>query len=125
MIHQKITVKDKTGVFSGAYAINPLSEEKIPVWIADYVLSSYGTGSIMAVPGHDVRDYEFALKYNLEIIKVIDCDDLDIPYSGEGVLVNSEILDNLETGVRGIVLRGSSLNELKPSISQESPLLLL
>ena len=57
-------VKEKTGVFTGAYAINPVNGEKVPVWIADYVLNTYGTGCVMAVPGHDDRDYEFADKYN-------------------------------------------------------------
>ena len=63
--------KDKSGVFTGAYAINPLSGEKLPIWIADYVLSSYGTGAVMAVPAHDERDHEFAVKFNLPIIEVI------------------------------------------------------
>lgn len=63
--------KEKTGVFSGLYAINPVNNEKIPVWVADYVLSGYGTGAIMAVPAHDVRDFEFAKKYNLPVIEVI------------------------------------------------------
>ena len=58
--------KDKTGVFTGAYAINPVNGEKIPIWIADYVLATYGTGAIMAVPAHDERDYEFAKKFNLD-----------------------------------------------------------
>ena len=57
--------KEKTGVFTGAYAINPVNGEKIPIWIADYVLASYGTGAIMAVPAHDTRDFEFATKFNL------------------------------------------------------------
>ena len=64
--------KDKDGVFTGAYAINPINNKKIPIWISNYVLSSYGTGAIMAVPAHDVRDYEFAIRHNLEIIRVID-----------------------------------------------------
>jgi leucyl-tRNA synthetase len=59
--------KEKTGVFTGAYAINPVNGEKIPIWIADYVLASYGTGAIMAVPAHDTRDFEFATKFNLPI----------------------------------------------------------
>ena len=63
--------KEKTGVFTGAYAINPVNREKIPIWIADYVLISYGTGAIMAVPGHDTRDYEFATKFNLPIVEVV------------------------------------------------------
>jgi leucyl-tRNA synthetase len=64
--------KDKTGVFTGGYALNPVNGEKVPIWIADYVLMSYGTGAIMAVPGHDTRDFEFATKYNLPIVKVVE-----------------------------------------------------
>ena len=89
--------KDKTGVFSGSYAVHPLTGKKIPIWIADYVLSGYGTGAVMAVPGHDPRDYEFALKYNLEIAKVINCADSDLPYSGEGELINSDMLNGLSS----------------------------
>ena len=63
--------KDKTGVFTGAYAINPVNGEKVPVWIADYVLASYGTGAIMAVPAHDTRDWEFAKKFEIPIIEVL------------------------------------------------------
>ena len=63
--------KEKTGVFTGAYAINPVNGEKIPIWIADYVLASYGTGAIMAVPAHDTRDFEFATKFNLPIVQVV------------------------------------------------------
>ncbi len=63
--------KEKTGVFTGAYAINPVNGEKIPIWIADYVLASYGTGAIMAVPAHDTRDFEFAKKFNLPIVQVV------------------------------------------------------
>ena len=87
--------KDKTGVFSGAYAINPITNQKVPIWVADYVLSGYGTGAVMAVPGHDLRDHEFASKYDLEVAKVIDCDDSDIPYTGDGELINSELLNGL------------------------------
>lgn len=79
--------KSKTGVFTGAYAVNPCTKEKIPIWIADYVLMEYGTGAIMAVPAHDERDYEFAQKFDLPITQVIDADKL--PYPGEGVLINS------------------------------------
>ena len=79
--------KNKTGVFTGAYAINPISNKKVPIWISDYVLYGYGTGAIMAVPAHDERDFEFATKFNLEILKVIksteDC------YSGSGEIINS------------------------------------
>ena len=69
--------KDKTGVFTGAYAINPVNGEKMPIWIADYVLASYGTGAIMAVPAHDERDYEFAKKFDLAIIEVVAGGDVD------------------------------------------------
>ncbi len=84
--------KEKTGVFTGAYAINPVNNEKVPVWISDYVLMSYGTGAIMAVPAHDERDFEFAKKFNLPIIKVIDPGrewPEDKPYSEGGLMINS------------------------------------
>lgn len=87
--------KDKSGVFTGAYAINPVNKKEVPIWIADYVLMTYGTGAIMAVPGHDERDHEFAKKYDLEIVKVVDCD-VDVQeeaFTGDGGLVNSEFLD--------------------------------
>ena len=88
--------KDKTGVFTGAYAINPVNNKKIPIWIADYVLASYGTGAIMAVPGHDTRDYEFAKKFNLEIIEVLKGGDVSVEaYEGDGIHVNSDFLDGL------------------------------
>ncbi|MDI9518391.1 MAG: leucine--tRNA ligase [Erysipelotrichaceae bacterium] len=88
--------KDKTGVFTGAYAINPVNNKKIPIWIADYVLASYGTGAIMAVPGHDTRDYEFAKKFDLEIIEVLKGGDVSVEaYEGDGIHVNSDFLDGL------------------------------
>ena len=71
LVSRKVGEKEKTGVFTGTYAINPASEERIPVWIADYVLMDYGTGAIMAVPAHDERDFEFATKYGLDIVRVI------------------------------------------------------
>ena len=79
--------KNKTGVFTGSYAINPMSNSKIPIWISDYVLYGYGTGAIMAVPAHDERDYEFAQKFNLEIRKVIKSKDEF--FSGSGEIINS------------------------------------
>lgn len=89
--------KEKTGVFSGLYAINPVSKKKIPVWVADYVLSSYGTGAIMSVPAHDQRDFEFANKYDLEIIPVIQSKEFssnDVKmteaFSGQGIIIGSE-----------------------------------
>lgn len=81
--------KTKTGVFTGAYAINPANGEKIPIWIADYVLGSYGHGAIMAVPAHDERDFEFATTHKLPILEVISCPESQLPYTGNGVLVNS------------------------------------
>ncbi len=108
--------KEKTGVFIGAYAINPLNEEKIPIWIADYVLSSYGTGAIMAVPAHDERDAEFAKKFNLPIINVVGAGPRACPengqpqgvaptgdsgeskaYCGEGISINSQLINDLKT----------------------------
>ncbi len=80
--------KNKTGVFTGSFALNPISNEKIPVWISDYVLFSYGTGAIMAVPAHDERDNEFAKKFDLKIIKVIDGGNKDECYTGNGSLIN-------------------------------------
>lgn len=89
--------KEKTGVFTGAYAINPANGEKMPIWIADYVLVSYGTGSIMAVPGHDERDYEFAKTFDLPIKEVVAGGDLEKEaYTGDGAHVNSEFLDGLQ-----------------------------
>ena len=85
--------KEKTGVFTGSYAVNPATGEEIPIWVADYVLSGYGTGAVMGVPAGDERDFEFAKKFDLPIVKVIEkpdsSDDSDICYAGEGVMVNS------------------------------------
>ncbi len=93
-IERMSTEKEKTGVFIGAYAINPVNDERIPIWIADYVMMTYGTGAIMAVPAHDERDFEFASKYNLPIPVVIEPPDwdggeLEKPYTGPGPMVNS------------------------------------
>lgn len=94
---------NKTGVFTGSYAINPATGAKMPIWVADYVLAGYGEGAIMAVPAHDQRDYDFARKYDLPIIKVIDptedVDDNDVIdfYSGEGQLINSGDFDGIST----------------------------
>ena len=85
--------KEKTGVFTGSYAVNPATGEEIPIWVADYVLSGYGTGAVMGVPAGDERDFEFAKKFDLPIVKVIEkpdsSDDSDICYAGEGLMVNS------------------------------------
>lgn len=92
--------REKTGVFTGSYAINPATGEKVPVWIADYVLIGYGTGAIMAVPAHDERDFAFAEKYNLPIVEVIEkpVDSSEVgTYHGEGPLINSERFDGISS----------------------------
>ncbi len=101
--------KTKTGVFTGAFAINPVNQKKVPIWIADYVLAGYGTGAIMAVPGHDERDFEFAKQFNLPIVTVVvppnewlkktgsTIDELKEAYCDEGIAINSGILDGLPT----------------------------
>ncbi len=88
--------KVKTGVFTGSYAINPLSGKKIPIWISDYVLADYAKGALMAVPAHDERDFEFAKKFNLEITKIIDVDDSKLPYALDGKHINSDFLNGLD-----------------------------
>jgi len=88
--------KDKTGVFTGLYAINPVNNDHIPIWTSDYVLISYGTGAIMAVPGHDQRDWEFARKFNLPIVEVISGGDISkAAWEDDGILVNSGLLNGL------------------------------
>ena len=91
--------KDKTGIFTGAYAVNPVNNEKIPVWIADYVMMGYGTGAIMAVPAHDERDFEFATKFELPILQVVEPNgDADWRgYTDHGTAVNSGFIDGLPT----------------------------
>lgn len=89
--------KDKTGVFTGAYAINPVNQKEIPIWIADYVLASYGTGAIMAVPAHDERDWEFAKQFGLEIIPVLEGGDIEkAAYTEDGTHINSDFLNGLD-----------------------------
>ncbi len=88
--------KDKSGVFTGAYAINPVNNKKVPVYISDYILATYGTGAIMAVPAHDERDYEFAKKFNLEIIPVLEGGDISTEaFLGDGAHINSDFLNGL------------------------------
>ena len=99
--------REKTGVFTGAYAINPVNGEKVPVWAADYVLMGYGTGAIMAVPAHDQRDFDFAVKFNLPIRQVVSPNDqmwekLDEAYTGEGNLVNSGEFNGLAAKEKGV-----------------------
>ena len=89
--------KEKTGVFTGAYAINPVNNSEIPIWISDYVLASYGTGAIMAVPAHDDRDYEFARKFDIPIIQVLEGGSIeDAAYTGDGLHINSDFLNGLD-----------------------------
>lgn len=99
--------KDKTGVFSGSYAINPVNGKKIPVWIADYVLISYGTGAIMAVPAHDTRDWEFAKKFGLPIVEVLksEVDVQQQAWTEDGLHVNSDFLDgmNKEDAIKAMI----------------------
>lgn len=102
------TTREKTGVFTGAYAINPINGRRIPIYAADYVLASYGTGAVMAVPAHDERDFEFAQKYDLPIERVIEAkgdENDDLPYVEYGVLINSEEFTGLsvEEGKTGIL----------------------
>lgn len=99
-IERQSISKEKTGVFTGSYAINPINGRKVPIWISDYVLATYGTGAVMAVPAHDERDFAFATKFNLPIEKVINSKDntpVELPYCEYGVLVNSGEFDGLST----------------------------
>ncbi len=102
-IERTSTAKEKTGTFTGAYAINPVNNEKVPIWIADYVLASYGTGAVMAVPAHDERDFEFATKFNLPIRKVIlqdgtkPEDELKEAFTEVGTMINSGQFDGLRS----------------------------
>ncbi|ATZ17044.1 leucyl-tRNA synthetase [Williamsoniiplasma luminosum] len=95
-IDRKDESKTKTGIFTGAYAVNPISKTKIPVWIADYVLNDYGSGAIMAVPAHDPRDWDFATKFNLEIKFVLEAKDQSKAFVGETKHINSDILNGLD-----------------------------
>ena len=98
--------KEKTGVFTGAYAINPVNNKEIPIWISDYVLASYGTGAIMAVPAHDTRDYEFAKKFGIDIIPVLEGGDVSKEaFTEDGLHINSGFLDGLnkEDAIRKMI----------------------
>lgn len=110
--------KEKTGVFTGSYAVNPVNGKKIPIWISDYVLATYGTGAIMAVPAHDQRDYEFATKFGLDIIPVIDGGDISKEaYAGDGLHINSDFLDgmNKEDAINKMIdwLEGKGIGKKK------------
>lgn len=110
-IERTSTVKEKTGVPTGAFAINPVNGEKVPIWIADYALITYGTGAVMAVPAHDERDFEFALKFNLPIKKVIlqdgtsETDELKSAFTEVGTMINSEIFNGLRSdeGIQKVI----------------------
>ncbi|NLK72926.1 MAG: leucine--tRNA ligase, partial [Clostridiales bacterium] len=115
-IERLSTVREKTGVFTGAYAINPINGKKVPVWTADYVLAGYGTGCVMAVPAHDERDHEFALKFNLPInrvIKAVDGSDDTLPFTAYGQLVDSQEFSGLtsEEAKQGIVKKLADMNK--------------
>ena len=110
--------KEKTGVFTGAYAINPVNGKKIPIWISDYVLATYGTGAIMAVPAHDTRDYEFARKFGLEIIPVLEGGDVTKEaWTEDGIHINSGFMDgmNKEDAINAMIdwLSENGLGEKK------------
>ena len=112
--------KDKTGVFTGAYAVNPFTGEDMPIWISDYVLASYGTGAIMAVPAHDERDYDFAKQYNLPIVQVLEGGDITSEaFTGDGVHINSGELNGLnkEDGIQKAInmLEDKKIGEKKTS----------
>ncbi|WP_347301342.1 leucine--tRNA ligase [Dolosigranulum savutiense] len=112
--------KDKSGVFTGAYAVNPVSGEKMPIWVADYVLDSYGTGAIMSVPAHDERDFEFAQKYDLPIVPVIEGFNVaEGAYTEDGLHINSDFLNGLnnEEAIKKMVdyLQKHELGEEKVS----------
>ena len=100
--------KEKTGVFTGSYAINPVNDERLPIWIADYVLMGYGTGAIMAVPAHDARDLEFARQYELPVRAVVQAPEgtESIGYAGEGVAINSPLIEGLASNdAKGKIIR--------------------
>ncbi len=110
-IERQSITREKTGVFTGSFTINPINGKKVPIWVADYVLNTYGTGAVMAVPAHDERDFAFATKYNLPIERVIEGGD-SLPYHGYGKMINSAEFNGLsgEEGKEAIVKRLQSMN---------------
>jgi leucyl-tRNA synthetase len=111
-IERQSLTREKTGVFTGSYAINPANGKKVPIWVADYVLATYGTGAVMAVPSHDERDFDFATKYGLPIIRVVEGGE-ELPYTGYGKLVNSGDLDGLSGNkAKEAIVKMLSSNEL-------------
>lgn len=116
------SAKEKTGVFTGAYCINPINGEKVEIWIGDYVLYSYGTGAVMGVPSHDARDYLFAKKYGLEIKRVIksaDGSDDELPYTEYGIMVNSGEFDGLtsEEGRKAVIDKLAKTGKAKHTVN--------
>ena len=117
-IERQSITRDKTGVFTGSYAINPINKRKVPIWVADYVLNTYGTGAVMAVPAHDDRDFAFATKYKLPIERVIvgfkntDENEENLPYTEHGKMVNSKEFNGLSTndGKEAIVRKLESMS---------------
>lgn len=109
--------KEKTGVFTGAFAVNPVNNKKIPIWIADYVLYSYGTGAVMAVPAHDERDYDFAKTYDLDIKEVVQAKEL--PYIGDGIHINSDFINgmNNEEGIEAVIEHLENNNKARKDIT--------
>ncbi len=125
-IERTSLTRDKTGVFTGAYARNPLSGEEFPVWVADYVLATYGTGAVMAVPAHDQRDFEFTRKYGIPIKLVIQnpegslkAEEMDSAYTDYGVMVNSGEFDGLgsEEGMRAVAEKLSAMGQGGPAVT--------
>ncbi|WP_102398891.1 leucine--tRNA ligase [Haloimpatiens massiliensis] len=110
-IERQSITREKTGVFTGSYAINPVNGKEVPVWVGDYVLATYGTGAVMAVPAHDDRDFAFATKYNLPIVKVIE-GGKELPFTQYGTLVNSEEFNGLKSqeAKEAIVKKLESIN---------------
>lgn len=120
-IERMSTERTKTGTFTGSYAINPINGTKVPIWISDYVLEGYGTGCVMAVPAHDERDFEFAKKYQLPMIQVIDNKEgtAELPYVEDGILINSNQFNGLtvEQAKKAIVKELEKTNSGKETIS--------
>ncbi|NMM61516.1 leucine--tRNA ligase [Clostridium sp. P21] len=110
-IERQSITREKTGVFTGSYAINPINGRKVPIWVADYVLNTYGTGAVMAVPAHDERDFAFATKYNLPIERVIEGGD-SLPYTEYGKMINSSEFNGLSgsEGKEAVVKKLQSIN---------------
>lgn len=111
---ERKTNTEKTGEFTGAYAVHPLTQKPIPIWISDYVLNEYGTGAIMAVPAHDQRDFEFAQVFNLAIIPVLKSStEASLPFEGDGLLINSEFLNGLDkkTAIQKMIQHLESHNQ--------------